>query len=208
MLSRLAQLNAKHLLRSLPSSSSRLAHRAILTPALNNNQTSKMSSNTWSSIFSDPFFFDPFEQRSGGFFLPMVPTIAAGGERDSNALTRRGDTKTDRSMQTFRGPKLDFSESEKAYTIKADCPGLEKSDIKISVEDNLLTLEGERKHEHEEKTDRLHVVERSFGHFRRSIRLPPDADIEKCTATMDKGVLQLELPKNPAKEERKQIEIK
>ncbi|KAJ3154352.1 hypothetical protein HDU89_008420 [Geranomyces variabilis] len=168
-----------------------------------------MSLNTWSSIFNDPFFYDPFEQRSGGFFLPMVPTITSGGDRgDSQALSKRGDTATDRSMRTFRGPKIDFSETEKAYKIQADCPGLEKSDVKISVEDNMLTLEGERKSEHEEKTDRVHVVERSFGHFRRSLRLPPDADIENCTATMDKGVLHLELPKNPAKEQRKQIDIK
>lgn len=109
----------------------------------------------------------------------------------------------------FRGPRVDISESETAYTIKADLPGLAKSDVQIHVsDDNTLTLEGERKEEREETTDRHHVVERSFGKFSRSIRLPPDAVIDNAQATMENGVLQIALAKKTQDTaERKRIAV-
>ncbi|KAI9091119.1 HSP20-like chaperone [Phlyctochytrium arcticum] len=110
-----------------------------------------------------------------------------------------------------RSPKLDLTESPNSYTVRADLPGLSKSDVRIHVEDDnqTLVLEGERKTEHEEKTDRRHVIERSFGQFQRRIRLPPDAQVDSAKATMENGVLKIELAKRePPKEEgRRQIVV-
>ncbi|TPX62581.1 hypothetical protein PhCBS80983_g00374 [Powellomyces hirtus] len=158
--------------------------------------------NLWSSVFADPIFNEVRDP------LTRDPVIGRWlfAPTDDRALTTttRGDAQNPNQL---RAPRVDMTENDKAYVIKADLPGLQKGDVKIHVEDNMLTLEGERKNEREEKTDRGLIIERSFGHFRRSLRLPVDAEIEKCTARMENGVLQLELPKNPAREQRKQIDI-
>ncbi|KAJ3113043.1 Serine/threonine-protein kinase [Physocladia obscura] len=97
-------------------------------------------------------------------------------------------------------PTVDVSESEKAYFVTADLPGIKKEEITVTVKNNVLTISGERKVDTEEKNDVRHVVERSYGSFSRSIALPNDVSNDKISASMENGVLKLEIPKNPLEE--------
>ena len=97
-------------------------------------------------------------------------------------------------------PSMDLVETEEHFVLRADLPGLTEEDVSIELEDNVLTVAGERKAEHEEKKEGFYRMERSFGHFRRSLTLPEGVDAEKIAATFDKGVLEVRIPKP---EERK-----
>lgn len=92
-------------------------------------------------------------------------------------------------------PAVDISESNEAFHIKVDLPDVKKEDVKISVEDHTLTLRGERKKVEEKKEERYHRVERSYGSFMRSFRLPENVDNEQIQAKFDAGVLEVYLPK-------------
>jgi HSP20 family protein len=89
--------------------------------------------------------------------------------------------------------------------VKAEVPGLEPKDIDISLSDGLLTIKGEKKQEREEKEENYHLVERSYGSFARSIRLPNEVQSDKIDASYKNGVLKIVLPKS---EEAKKKEIK
>ncbi|MBW1992589.1 MAG: Hsp20/alpha crystallin family protein [Deltaproteobacteria bacterium] len=104
-------------------------------------------------------------------------------------------------------PAIDVSESGDKVTIKAEIPGIEAKDIEISMAGDTLTIKGEKKAEKEEKGESFHLVERSYGAFSRSIRLPAAVDADKIEATYKNGVLTITCPK---KEEvkPKAIEIK
>jgi len=93
-------------------------------------------------------------------------------------------------------PLVDIEESEKEYLIKAEIPEMKKEDVKITVQDDVLSISGERKSEKEEKGKKYHRVERSYGSFLRSFTLPDDADGTKITAEYKDGVLRLHLPKS------------
>jgi len=104
-------------------------------------------------------------------------------------------------------PAVDVSESEDKITVKAEIPGLEAKDIDISMSGDTLTIKGEKKTETEEKEENYHLVERSYGSFRRAMKIPATVDADKVEATYKNGVLTVVLPK---KEEvkPKAIEIK
>ncbi|MGB9498645.1 MAG: Hsp20/alpha crystallin family protein [Dissulfuribacterales bacterium] len=104
-------------------------------------------------------------------------------------------------------PKLDISEGKKKISVKAEIPGVDKKDIHVEIDGRILTLRGEKKQEKTEETDNYHRIERSYGSFRRSIRLPADVDEEKIKASFKRGVLQIELTKNKETQTRT-IEIK
>jgi HSP20 family protein len=93
-------------------------------------------------------------------------------------------------------PAVDVEETEKEYLLKADLPAIKREDVKIGIEDGVLTVEGERKQEKEEKGKKFHRVERSYGKFVRRMALPTDVDQGKVTATFKDGVLQVQLPKS------------
>jgi HSP20 family protein len=97
-------------------------------------------------------------------------------------------------------PAMDLVETDEHFVLRADLPGLSEEDVSIELEDNVLTVSGERKTEHEEKREGFYRVERSFGQFRRSLTLPDGVDPNGIGATFDKGVLQVRIPKP---EERK-----
>ncbi len=106
-------------------------------------------------------------------------------------------------------PRLDVSETENGLEIVADLPGLEKKDINISLEENLLTIQGEKKEEKESKGKRFHTIERRSGTFYRAVRLPIEVEKDKVEAEFRDGVLTLRLPKSKeAKKKVSQIEIK
>jgi HSP20 family protein len=114
-----------------------------------------------------------------------------------------------KDMDIGWSPRLDVSETENALEIVADLPGLEKQDISVSLEDNLLTIKGERKEEKESKDKRFHTVERRSGSFYRALRLPVEVENDKIEATFKDGVLTLSLPKTKeSKKKVTQIDIK
>lgn len=92
-------------------------------------------------------------------------------------------------------PSVDISETKDNVIIKAEMPGLAKEDVKISMQDNMLTLTGEKKQEKEEKESNYHRVERSYGAFSRSFTLPTSVKSDKIKATYKDGILSITLPK-------------
>ncbi|WP_456430715.1 Hsp20/alpha crystallin family protein [Thermosulfuriphilus sp.] len=104
-------------------------------------------------------------------------------------------------------PSVDISETKDAVIIKAELPGLDPEDIDISLRGDILTIKGEKKQEVEEKDENFHRIERRYGFFSRSIRIPAEVDPERIEASYRRGVLKVVLPK---KEEArvKQIPVK
>jgi HSP20 family protein len=92
-------------------------------------------------------------------------------------------------------PVVDINETEKEYLIKAEIPEVKKEDVKVLVEEGVLTLQGERKQEKEEKGKKFHRIERSYGSFLRTFTVPADADEGKVTAEFKDGMLYVHLPK-------------
>ncbi|KAI9334760.1 HSP20-like chaperone [Obelidium mucronatum] len=103
--------------------------------------------------------------------------------------------------------RLDLTENEKGYIVHADLPGVKKDEVNITIKDNILTISGERNTKKDTKDNQRHVIERSFGKFSRSVRLPNDANADAVTATMDHGVLELTLLKKALDEGVKKINI-
>ena len=104
-------------------------------------------------------------------------------------------------------PLVDITEDDKEYLIKADLPEVKKEDVKLTVQDDVMTISGERKYEKEEKGKKYHRVERAYGSFMRSFTLPEDADGSKVSAEYKEGVLKVHLPKSE-KAKPKSIEVK
>ena len=104
-------------------------------------------------------------------------------------------------------PSLDVSETPKEVLIRAELPGMDPKEIDISLSDNVLTVQGERKQEKEEKDENYHRVERSYGSFVRSFRLPAEVEPDKVNAAYKDGILTIKLKKS-AKAAAKKIEIK
>jgi HSP20 family protein len=102
--------------------------------------------------------------------------------------------------------KLDIGESEKEIKVRAELPGVEEKDVEVMLADDLLTIKGEKRVEEERKEENHHVVERSYGSFARSLRLPRGIDPSTVRASFDKGVLTVVLPK-PAEVQQKTRKI-
>ena len=94
-------------------------------------------------------------------------------------------------------PKVDISETKDALIVKAELPGVDQKDIAVSLQDNVLSVKGEKEEETEEKDKRYHRVERSYGVFSRVMRLPAAVDGSKATAEFKEGVVTITLPKAP-----------
>ncbi len=103
-------------------------------------------------------------------------------------------------------PAMDLAETEDQLVLRADLPGMERDDIDIEVKDNVLTISGERKAEHEKKGEGFHRIERSFGRFSRSLGLPRGVDAKSVTASFENGVLEVRMPK-PEERKATRIEI-
>jgi HSP20 family protein len=100
-------------------------------------------------------------------------------------------------------PPMDLVETDDHFVLRADLPGLAEGDVSIEVEDNVLTVSGERKAEHETTKEGYHRVERAFGTFSRSLTLPDGVDAEAVTASFDRGVLEIRIPKPEQRKPRK-----
>jgi HSP20 family protein len=99
-------------------------------------------------------------------------------------------------------PAVDVQETDKEYIVKADLPDVQKEDVKVGIEDGVLTLEGERKQEKEEKGKKFHRVERVYGKFVRRLALPMEVDAQKVAAEFKDGVLNVRMPKTEAAKPR------
>lgn len=113
-------------------------------------------------------------------------------------------------MESFGdfSPRVDVTENEKEVRITAELPGLEEKDIDVSLNNDTLTIRGEKKAEKEDKGDNYYRMERSYGSFHRSIPLPTEVNSDQCDATFKNGVLQITLPKVHSKESAKKITVK
>ncbi len=104
-------------------------------------------------------------------------------------------------------PRVDISETDNEFVVKAEIPEVKKEDVKVSVDNGVLTIHGERKQENEEKGKKFHRVERYYGSFVRSFTLPDNVDETKVKATFKDGMLNLQIPKT-AETKPKAIEVK
>ncbi|MBW2281851.1 MAG: Hsp20/alpha crystallin family protein [Deltaproteobacteria bacterium] len=95
----------------------------------------------------------------------------------------------------FLAPALDVTESADGYVVTVELPGVNKDDVSVEIHDNVLTVRGEKRSEHEEDKDKKHWVERTYGAFSRSIRLPEGVGEKDLKASFKDGVLQIEIPK-------------
>lgn len=113
-----------------------------------------------------------------------------------------------RALRAFEHtPKVEVRENGKAYSVVVELPGLDEKDVKVLVEDDVLTISGEKNIEHTD--DKTHYSERSYGSFTRAFTLPSDADRNGITATFAKGVLTLQIAKTATPPAQvKQVAIK
>jgi HSP20 family protein len=116
------------------------------------------------------------------------------------------DTPSEGSVLRRWVPAMDLIEDGDSFVLKADLPGVKESDIKVGVEDGVLTVSGERKSEHEDRKKGYVRVERSFGAFSRSVTLPEGIEFEQIAAAFDNGVLEVRIPK-PAQRKAHTVEI-
>ncbi|KAJ3192318.1 putative enoyl-CoA hydratase, mitochondrial [Irineochytrium annulatum] len=182
------------------------------------------SRHPFDTFFNDPFFTDAFRDPFFSDFTGRLlrPTDAqaqiTGSGEGGSQIAHRPNAGSLMDSVFFRGVRMDLSENDKAYTIKADLPGLSKDDVNISIKDDVLTISGERSHTNEQqkegeekegKGEKRHLVERSYGRFSRSIRLPDDADKGQISASMKDGVLEVNVGKKelPPEEAPKRIEV-
>src|SRR5213592_4576209 len=107
---------------------------------------------------------------------------------------------------TSFAPPVDVYEDEHSITLKIEVPGIDEKDIDVRIENNTLTVHGERKFEKEEKEENFRRVERQYGSFTRSFTLPTTVDAENIQANYDKGILKIELAKK-AEAKPKQIKV-
>ena len=136
---------------------------------------------------------EEMQNRLSSLFGRRLPLLRDSGEEDFTV--------------TEWSPPVDIAEDDKEYTVKAELPGLNKENIKVSVEGGVLSIAGERKVEKEEKNKKYHRIERSYGSFTRSFTLPEDASGEKVNAEFKDGVLKVHLPKEE-KAKSKSVEVK
>ena len=107
----------------------------------------------------------------------------------------------------MRTPTVDMSETDKGFKITAELPGMDEKDLEVNVTDDVLTIEGNKREEREEKKKDYYLQERHYGQFRRSLRLPQDADAEKISARFDKGVLSVDIPRTGTKKRGRKISV-
>ncbi|MBV9416418.1 MAG: Hsp20/alpha crystallin family protein [Solirubrobacterales bacterium] len=103
-------------------------------------------------------------------------------------------------------PAMDVVETDDHFVLRADLPGMTESDVNIELDDNVLTISGERKSEHEQSREGYYRVERASGSFSRSLTLPEGVDAEGIQASFDNGVLEVRIPK-PEQHKPRKVQI-
>jgi HSP20 family protein len=122
-------------------------------------------------------------------------------------LSPRSDGK-DVFSRTDWAPAVDIKETDQAFTIEAELPGLAKDDVKVTVHDGVLSIEGERKHEEESKDRKHHRIERYYGSFKRRFTLPDNVDENSVKAAFKDGLLTLTVQKaEPAQPKAIEVDV-
>ena len=153
--------------------------------------------------------------RWSGFDMPLF----RGSPFTTNpfSLMKRFTDDLDRAFTTptaainnggYWAPAVEVKEKEGKFLVSAELPGLTRNDVKVHVTDEVLTLEGERKSEKEEKREGYYHSERTYGHFYRSIPLPEGAQFDKAAAEFANGVLEISIPVFDAKTKPREIRCK
>lgn len=104
-------------------------------------------------------------------------------------------------------PQMNVSESDQEILITAELPGVSEKDVDITLDDNLLTISGEKKYEKKDENENYHCIERSFGRFQRSLRMPHAVNPDEVQATFENGVLTIRLPKDEEQERVRRIQV-
>jgi HSP20 family protein len=141
---------------------------------------------------------DELQNRLGGFFFNGFPNRMGFPRRTGNGESLK--------LPDW-SPLVDITEDDHEYLFKADLPEMKKEDVKVTVENGILSISGERKIEKEEKKKKYHRIERTYGSFERTFMVPEDAEVAKMAAEFKDGVLKVHLPKSPAAKP-KTIEVK
>lgn len=157
------------------------------------------------------------QRRSGGAFGPLGVLQSLSDEVDDlfarfglgrRLFPERRLTDLVPAAVPVWAPQIEVFERGDQTVVRADLPGLKKEDVRINVEDDVLTLQGERKDEREEKRDGYYHSERSYGSFYRSVPLPEGVDADQVKANFKDGVLEVTMPTPPrAESRRRQVEI-
>jgi HSP20 family protein len=108
---------------------------------------------------------------------------------------------------TMLMPRMEVRDTEKELHVIAELPGVTEKDVDVALDDDVLTIRGEKKFEREEKHENMHFTERSYGTFQRSLRLPYRVEPNQVKATFENGVLTVSMPKNPAREQARKIPV-
>jgi HSP20 family protein len=152
----------------------------------------------------------PFRSRSG--LAPFEPGVFGTLHRE---IDRLFDELTNSAGMPGSGgvtsllPSIDVNENDNEISVTVEMPGLERKDVDISLENDILTIRGEKKMEAEkdDKNRNVHLAERTYGVFYRALQLPPGIDPSSVQATMQNGVLRITIPK-PPRSQAKKIEVK
>jgi len=137
---------------------------------------------------------DPVRDRLNRLFEHAFGDAYTGGEESEEVSSRNWV------------PAVDIAESDDALTLYAELPGLTKDDVEITLEDNVLTIKGERVFDREQTQESYHRIERAYGAFHRSFHLPSNVRAEKVAARFAHGILRIDIPKQEEAKPRK-IEI-
>eukprot|EP01116_Phalansterium_solitarium_P003293 TRINITY_DN1409_c0_g1_i3.p1 TRINITY_DN1409_c0_g1~~TRINITY_DN1409_c0_g1_i3.p1 ORF type:complete len:152 (-),score=55.08 TRINITY_DN1409_c0_g1_i3:164-619(-) len=150
-----------------------------------------MSMTLWTDLFDDNFFRPSWQQD--------IQHIRRHAERSAGATSQLSEWR----------PTSDLKEGKDGFTLSVELPGVKKEDINVTLDKNILTVSGKREHETRDDTDKFHRVERFFGNFSRSVRVPEGIKEEDIKPTFDNGVLHIKFPSKAQlpKPERKQITI-
>lgn len=147
---------------------------------------------------SDLMGGDPFlslQRRMNRLFDDMfrtgMPTAVSGGEEGGMVM-----------------PQMNVSETDSEIRITAELPGVSEKDVDITLDDDMLTIRGEKRMEKKSDKENYHVVERSFGQFRRTLRVPHSIDPDQVQASVENGVLTVILSKHQGQEKMRYIQVK
>jgi HSP20 family protein len=152
---------------------------------------------------------DEFDSTAGSLMYPFT-RMQREMERMMDMATGGNPNGRNGEINGYRmgKPDLNISESDDAYHLEFDLPGVKKEDLDVTFENGRLILRGERRSDKEEKGQKFRRVEKRYGTFERTINLPEDIDSERIEAHFENGVLDLSLPKSlQSPEKRKRIDI-
>ena len=153
--------------------------------------------------------------RPGGGMFPSDPFLSLHREMNrlfddvlrGAALPAAAGSQGQGEVGTFVNASMNVSETDKELRITAELPGVTEQDIDVSLDDDVLTIRGEKKLERNDEKENFHFVERSFGTFQRSLRLPYAVDPEQVRASFENGVLTVTVPKTGRQERSRRIQV-